>query len=317
MTRYAATLDDIQAAAGRIKGIVHRTPVITCETLNHLSGHNLFIKCENLQKVGAFKYRGATNAIRSLPDDLAASGVCTHSCGNQALALARAARARDFPAWMVMPTTAPMVKRRAVEGYGATIVPCEPTLIARETTAASVVADTGSTFIHPYDDPRIIAGQATAAMELLEEVEKLDAVIAPVGGGGLMSGTCLTMRAMSPSTRLIGAEPKGADDAARSLEAGVLIPQEGPDTICDGLLTSLGELTWPILRDHLETIVTVDDDEVIAAMRLLWERAKTVVEPSGATPLAAVMSNDFPLPPGSRVGLILTGGNIDLERLPW
>ena len=314
---YAVTIDDVHAAAARVKGIVHRTPVITCQTLDQASGYKLFIKCENLQRVGAFKYRGATNAVRSLPDELAQRGVCTHSSGNHAQALALAARERGIPAWIVMPTSAPEVKRRAVEGYGATIVPCEPNLVARETTAASVIADTGSTLIHPYDDPRIIAGQGTAALELLEEVDELDALVAPVGGGGLMSGSCITMHAMSSATKLIGAEPVGADDAARSLEAGDLIPQEGPDTICDGLLTSLGELTWPILRDHLESIVTVDDASVVTAMRLLWERAKTVVEPSGATPLAAVMSNGFPLPAGSRVGLILSGGNVDLDRLPW
>ncbi|MDG2424201.1 MAG: pyridoxal-phosphate dependent enzyme, partial [Phycisphaerales bacterium] len=213
--------------------------------------------------------------------------------------------------------TAPAVKRRAVEGYGANVVPCEPTLEARETTAARIVEETGATFIHPYDDARIIAGQATAAIELLEDSGELDAVVVPVGGGGLMSGTCLSMKALSPSTRLIGVEPAGADDAARSLAAGELIPQTSPDTICDGLLTSLGQLTWPILRDHLETIITVDDAEVIIAMRLLWERAKTVVEPSGATPLAAALSPRFPVPAGSRVGLILSGGNVDLERLPW
>ncbi|MCH2134457.1 MAG: pyridoxal-phosphate dependent enzyme [Phycisphaerales bacterium] len=317
MTRYAATLDEVQQAAARIDGLVHRTPVITCDTLDQRSGHRLFIKCENLQRVGAFKFRGASNAVRSLGDGLARQGVCTHSSGNHAQALARAARAMEIPAWIVMPTSAPAVKRRAVEGYGATVVPCEPNLQARETTAAEVMADTGSTMIHPYDDPRIIAGQGTAALELLDEVGELDALVAPVGGGGLMSGSCITMRGLSPSTRLIAAEPAGADDAARSLAAGQLIPQESPNTICDGLLTSLGELTWPILRDHLETIVTVDDDEVMLAMRLLWERAKTVVEPSGATPLAAVMSKQFPLPPGSRIGVILSGGNVDLDRLPW
>ena len=290
---------------------------MTCQTLNDLSGRQLFIKCENLQGVGAFKLRGATNAILSLDEDDVERGVCTHSSGNHAQALARAARDRGIPAWIVMPTSAPEVKRRAVEGYGATVISCEPTLEARETTAARIVEETGATFIHPYDDPRIIAGQATAAIELFEDAGELDAVVVPVGGGGLMSGTCLSLKALSPETRLFGVEPVGADDAARSLAAGELIPQTGPNTICDGLLTSLGQMTWPILRDHLEAIFTVDDEEVVQAMRLLWERAKTIVEPSGATPLAAVLQNSFPVPEGSRVGLILSGGNVDLDKLPW
>ena len=311
------SIEDIKAAHDRIRDRVHRTPVMTCRTLDELSGRKLFIKCENLQGVGAFKLRGATNAILSLDEADAERGVCTHSSGNHAQALARAARDRGIPAWIIMPTSAPEVKRRAVEGYGATIVPCEPTLEARETTAARIVEETEATFIHPYDDPRIIAGQATAAIELLEDAGHLDAVVVPVGGGGLMSGTCLSLNALSPSTRLFGVEPCGADDAARSLAAGEFIPQTSPNTICDGLLTSLGQLTWPILRDHLEAIFTVDDAEVVRAMRLLWERAKTIVEPSGATPVAAVLQDSFPVPEGARVGLILSGGNVDLDKLPW
>lgn len=311
------TIDDIRQAHDRIRDRIHRTPVITCSMLDAMSNHRLYFKCENLQGVGAFKLRGATNAIVSMNDQDARKGVCTHSSGNHAQALARAARDRGIPAWIVMPVTAPVVKRRAVEGYGATVISCEPTLQAREASAAKIVAETGATFVHPYNDPRIIAGQATAAIELFEDVGELDAVIVPIGGGGLMSGTCLAMTALSPSTRLIGVEPAGADDAARSLAAGERLPQTNPKSICDGLLTTLGELTWPVLRDHLETIMTVEDQQVITAMKLLWERAKTVVEPSGATPLAAVMSDACPLPAGSRVGLILTGGNVDLERLPW
>lgn len=314
-------LGDVRAAHERIRPHVHRTPAITCSTLDALSGHRLLIKCENLQRVGAFKYRGATNAVLLLDDDTAARGVCTHSSGNHAQALALAARTRGIPAWIVMPTSAPEVKRKAVEGYGATIVPCEPTLEARETTAAKVVSDTGAMFIHPYDNASIVAGQGTAVVELLEQAAErdlaLDAVIAPVGGGGLMSGTCVAASELQPDIRLIAAEPEGADDAARSLAAGTLIPQTSPDTICDGLLTSLGEINWAILSKRLETIVTVTDDDVRHAMRLLWSRAKTVVEPSGATPLAAVLSSRCPLPPGSTVGLILSGGNVDLDHLPW
>ena len=310
-------IDDIQKAHERIRDRIHRTPVITCGMLDEICGHHVFLKCENLQGVGAFKLRGATNAIRSLSDEQAARGVCTHSSGNHAQALARAARDRGIPAWIVMPTNSPRVKRLAVEGYGATIISCEPTLAARESTAAAVMEEHGATFVHPYNDPAVIAGQGTTAVELHEQVDDLDAVVVPIGGGGLMSGTCIAMNSLSPSTRLIGVEPLGADDAARSLAQGVLIPQESPNTICDGLRTSLGDLTWSVLRDHLEAIITVEDQSVIEAMRMLWERAKIVVEPSGATPLAAVMSPDCPLPKGSRIGLVLTGGNVDLDQLPW
>ena len=317
MTGYAATFEDVLAAHDRIAGRVHRTPVLTCGTLDELSGRSLFFKCENMQRVGAFKFRGATNAVCSLDDEVASRGVCTHSSGNHAQALALAARQRDIPAWIVMPTSAPEVKRRAVEGYGATIVPCEPTLEARETTCAGVIEETGATLVHPYDDPRVIAGQGTAARELIEEVGELDVVVAPVGGGGLMSGSCITTRAMLPAATLVGAEPAGADDAARSLAAGDLIPQTGPDTICDGLLTSLGDLTWPILRDHLQQIITVDDSAVVEAMRLAWERMKIIIEPSSATAIAAVLSDAFASVPGDRIGIILTGGNVDLARLPF
>jgi threonine dehydratase len=303
-------MDDVRAAHDRIRPFVHRTPVMTCATLDAMSGQRLFFKCENLQRVGAFKYRGASNVVQSLSASEAGRGVCTHSSGNHAQALARAARERGIPAWIVMPTHAPSIKRDAVVGYGATVIDCEPTLKARETTAADVVADTGATLVHPYDDRQIIAGQATAAVELLEEVDDLDAVIAPIGGGGLMSGTCLAASAIRPGIRLIGAEPTGADDAARSLESGTLIPQTNPDTMCDGLLTSLSDLTWSILKGHVETIQRVSDEQVRVAMHLLWERAKCVVEPSAATVLAAVLSGECPLPSASRIGLILSGGNL-------
>jgi|TARA_B110000495_G_scaffold199248_1_gene212365 threonine dehydratase len=308
--RIAPRIEEIRDAHERIRGVIHKTPVITCATLDEISGYQLFFKCENLQRVGAFKFRGASNAVMSLSKAQAERGVCTHSSGNHAQALARAARDYGIPAWIVMPSNAPAVKRDAVVGYGATVISCEPTLEARETTAAAVMTDTGATFIHPYDDARVIAGQGTAAVELLDQVEHLNAIVAPIGGGGLMSGTCIAAAAIDPNVRLIGAEPTGADDAARSLEAGQLIAQTAPDTMCDGLLTSLSELTWSILSSHLETIVRVSDDHVSAAMTLLWERAKCVVEPSSATVLAATLSDDCPLPSGSRIGLILTGGNV-------
>ena len=317
MSGHAVNYDDVVAAHERIRDRIHRTPVLTSRTLDSMTGRSLFFKCENMQRVGAFKFRGATNAVLSLDDDAARRGVCTHSSGNHAQALALAARQRGIPAWIVMPTSAPAVKRRAVEGYGATVVPCEPTLEARETTCAQVIADTGATMVHPYDNSAVIAGQGTCAKELIEDAGPLDAVIVPVGGGGLMSGSCITTRALLPEALLIGAEPKGADDAARSLAAGELIPQDGPDTICDGLLTSLGELTWPILRDHLEQIITVDDGQVIDAMRLIWERMKIIIEPSCATVLAVAMSEAFASVPGDRIGLVLTGGNVDLATLPF
>ena len=317
MSAYAVSFDDVAAAHERIGAHIHRTPVLTSRTLDAMTGRSLFFKCENMQRVGAFKFRGATNAVLSLDASSAARGVCTHSSGNHAQALALAARQRGIPAWIVMPTSAPAVKRRAVEGYGATVVPCEPTLVARETTCEQVVADTGATMVHPYDNADVIAGQGTCAKELIEDAGPLDVLLVPVGGGGLMSGSCITTRALLPEALLIGAEPAGADDAARSLAAGELIPQGGPDTICDGLLTSLGQLTWPILRDHLERIVTVDDAQVIDAMRLIWERMKIIIEPSCATVLAVAMCEAFATVPGERIGLVLTGGNVDLATLPF
>ncbi|MDG1899546.1 MAG: pyridoxal-phosphate dependent enzyme [Phycisphaerales bacterium] len=314
---HAVCFEDVREAHDRIKEQVHRTPVLTSRTLDRMSGRSLFFKCENMQRVGAFKFRGACNAVMKLDDEASARGVCTHSSGNHAQALALAARNRGIPAWIVMPTSAPDVKRRAVEGYGATVVPCEPNLEARESNCARIVEETGANLIHPYDDRNVIAGQGTAAMELVEEVGPLDALVVPVGGGGLMSGSCLTMAAMCPDAAIIGAEPAGADDAARSLAAGELIPQTGPDTICDGLLTSLGQMNWPILRDHLSGIITVDDDQVVAAMRLIWERMKIIIEPSCATVLAVVLSEAFADVRAERVGLILTGGNVDLARLPF
>ncbi|MCH2259781.1 MAG: pyridoxal-phosphate dependent enzyme [Candidatus Thalassarchaeum betae] len=308
---YAVEFSDVQDAAERVAGTVKRTVVVSSEELNDIAGREVLLKCENLQHVGAFKFRGATNAVSMLDED-AEMGVCTHSSGNHAQALALAAKQRGIPAYIVMPNTAPKVKVAGVQSHDAEITFCEPTLEAREATAASVIERTGATLVHPYDNPNVIAGQGTAAMELFEQAGPMDAMVAPVGGGGLMSGTCITTRALFPETRLFGAEPEGADDAARSLAADEYIPQTGPDTICDGLLTSLGQLTWPILRDHLEGVITVSDEEVIEAMRLLLKHLGMVVEPSGAASLAAVLRPEFRDLEGiSRVGLILSGGNVD------
>jgi threonine dehydratase len=306
----------ILEAAARISPYVHRTPVITCRGLNEISGSTLYFKCENLQKVGAFKARGATNAIFLLTDEEASRGVATHSSGNHAAAVAMAARLKGIAAYVVMPDNAPPVKQRAVAGYGANIVPCRPTLAAREEKLAEVVARTGAAVVHPYDDPRIIAGQGTAALELCQEVQDIDVVIAPVGGGGLLSGTALAVRAVSPGTRVLGAEPAVADDAFRSLQVGRIIPSTYPDTVADGLRTSLGELTFPIIRRYVDSIVTASEAEIVSAMRLTWERMKLVIEPSAAVPLAAVLSGQADVA-GKRVGIILSGGNVDLDTLPW
>jgi threonine dehydratase len=310
----APTFDDVKRAAERIRPHVHRTPVVTCASLDRIAGASLFLKCENLQKVGAFKARGATNAVLSLSEDEARRGVATHSSGNHAAALARAASIRGVPAHVVMPLSAPPVKRAAVEGYGARITECEPTLEAREATLADLVERTGATFIHPYDDPVIIAGQGTAALELVEDVPNLDAIIAPVGGGGLLSGTSIV--GASSAVEVYGAEPKGADDAFRSLRDGTLYPSVDPRTVCDGLLTSLSELTFSIIREHVAGILTVSEEAVIEAMRLIWSRAKLVVEPSAAVTLAAVLEHGGGFG-DRRLGLILSGGNVDLDHLPW
>jgi len=310
----ALDLSSVQAAAARIAGLAHVTPVMTCATLDKLAGRQLFFKCEQWQKVGAFKFRGAAHAVSQLDRSLAARGVVTHSSGNHAQALALAARMAGLPAYVVMPSNAPPVKQAAVRGYGATVTLCEPTLEARETTAAVVMAETGATFIHPYDNAHVIAGQGTAALELLDQVDDLAGLLTPVGGGGLLSGTCLAATSKSPRPRVFAAEPQGADDAARSLAAGRRILQTGPDTIADGLLTSLGELTWPIIRDHVERIITVSDAQIRAAMELLWLRAKLLVEPSAATVLAAVLTDEFKALPGlPRLGLVLSGGNVELQ----
>ena len=318
MGKYAASIDDIRAAAGRIKGIGHRTPILTSQTLDKMAGRKLFFKCENFQKVGAFKLRGGWNAVSMLSDEEAANGVCTHSSGNHAQAVAFSAMKRGIASHIVMPNNVSQVKLDAVKGYGANIILCEPTLEARETTLDEITKKTGAQVVHPFNNPNVIAGQGTAALEMIEDLGTLDAIIAPIGGGGLMSGTCIATRSLLPETKLFGAEPAGADDAYRSLKEGKIIPQTNPDTICDGLLTSLGEYTWNILKDHLEAIYTVTDDEVINAMRLIWERMKIIIEPSSATAVAVALKSEFKALEGlEKVGIILTGGNVELSKLPF
>ena len=310
------TLTDIRKAVERIRPYAHRTPVLTCISLDQKVGAQVFMKCENLQKVGAFKFRGACNAVFSLTDEEAARGVATHSSGNHAQALALAAKIRGIPAYIVMPENAPAVKKAAVAGYGGEITFCKPTLQARESTTEQIVKETGAMVVHPYNDYRVIAGQGTAALELLEEISDLDAVIAPVGGGGLLSGTSIAAKGISPNIRVIAAEPEMADDAYRSLQAGHIIPSENPQTIADGLLTSLGDKTFPIIQRNVEQIVTVSEKAILEAMEFIWERAKIIIEPSAAVPIALLWERVIDLS-GLRVGVILSGGNVDLERLPW
>ena len=318
MGKYAVSIDDIRAAAGRIKGVGHRTPILTSQTLDKMAGRKLFFKCENFQKVGAFKLRGGWNAVSMLSDEEAAKGVCTHSSGNHAQALAFSAMKRGIASYIVMPNNVPDVKLDAVKGYGANITLCEPTLEARKTTLDEIAKKTGAHVVHPFNNPNVIAGQGTVALEMIEDLSELDAIITPIGGGGLMSGTCVTTRSLLPEAKLFGAEPTGADDAYRSLKEGKIIPQTDPDTICDGLLTSLGEYTWNILKDHLEAIYTVTDDEVINAMRLVWERMKIIIEPSSATAVAVALKSEFKALEGlEKVGIILTGGNVELSKLPF
>ncbi len=316
MKEKEPTLRDIRKAADRIKEFIHRTPTLKSQTLNTLSGAHLFFKCENFQKGGAFKIRGATNAVLSLTDEEAQHGVATHSSGNHAAALAQAARWRNIPAYVVMPENAPAAKRNAVAGYGAQIFSCAPTLPAREAGLREVVANTGAATVHPYNDYRVIAGQGTAALELLEDAPPLDMILAPIGGGGLLSGTAITTAALSPHTKVIGAEPALADDAYRSLRAGRRIEAGPTSTIADGLRTSLGDKTFPIIQRLVSEIVTVAEDEIIHAMRLVWERMKIIIEPSSAVPVAALLSGRLPVA-GKAVGVILSGGNVDLDQLPF
>ena len=308
---------DVIDASKRLDGVVLRTPVVNSPEIDEMAGRRVFMKCENLQHVGAFKFRGATNAVKMLGDD-AEPGICTHSSGNHGQAVALAAKQRGVPAFIVMPKNAPKVKVTGVSSHGAEVILCEPNLEARVSTANSVLERTGATFIHPFDNPNVIAGQGTAAKEMIEECESLDAVLSPIGGGGLMSGTCISTRHLLPDALIFGTEPEGADDAARSLESGEYVPQTGPDTICDGLLTSMGEITWPIIKSHVEEVIRVSDDEVLDAMTLIHQSFGMIVEPSGAISLAAVMKEEFRAKKGlGSIGIILCGGNVDPENLPF
>jgi threonine dehydratase len=310
------TLNDIRQAVERIRPYAHRTPVLTNESLDHHVDAHVYLKCENFQKVGAFKFRGACNAVFSLTEKEAQRGVSTHSSGNHAQALALAARLRGIDSYIVMPDNAPGVKKAAVAGYGGKITFCEPTLQAREATLANVVEGTRSEVIHPYNDERVIAGQGTAALELLEEVPDLDIIIAPVGGGGLLSGTAIAATELKQGIRVIGGEPEMADDAYRSIQTGEIVPSANPKTIADGLLTSLGTLTFPIIQERVEQIVTVSEAGIIESMKFIWERAKIVIEPSAAVAVAVLWERKIDLS-GLKVGIILSGGNVDLEKLAW
>lgn len=305
-------LDSIRAAHERILPYIHRTPVMTSASIDTLAGCSLFFKCENFQKVGAFKARGAMNAILKLSPEERRKGVATHSSGNHAQALARAAKILGVPSYIVMPRTAPEIKKRGVRAYGGEIFECEPTLAARESTLAEVIRRTGAAEIHPFNNEDVMEGQATCAKELFEEIPSLDFLLAPVGGGGLLSGTALAAKYFSPTTTVIAGEPAGSDDAFRSLKSGKIEPAQS-NTIADGLLTTLGTKTFPIIRDLVKDIITVTDEEIVNAMRIIWERMKIIVEPSCAVPFAAVLKEKSRFA-GKRVGIILSGGNVDLER---
>ena len=310
------SFDDVIAAHERIRPHIHETPVLTSSFLNRMTGAELFFKCENFQKAGAFKVRGASNAVFGLPDAKLSRGVATHSSGNHALSLSYAAGRRGIPCTVVMPRTAPQAKKDAVRGYGGVIVECEPSTSSREAVFAEVVAQSGADFVHPYNDPRVIAGQATCSRELLGQVPALDAVIAPIGGGGMVSGTCLTLSTLAPDVRIYAAEPEQADDAARSFRAGHIIADDAPVTVADGLKVPLKELTWHFVQRHVTDILTATEQEIIDAMKLTWARMKIVIEPSCAVPLATILKNPEVFR-GKRVGVIITGGNVDLDKLPW
>lgn len=310
------SFEDIRNAHLRIQPFIHRTPILTSTAIDEMAGCRIFFKCENFQKVGAFKARGAANAVAKLTEEQKRNGVATHSSGNHAAALARAASVAGIKSYIVMPSNAPEIKKKAVKGYGGEIIECEPNLQARETTLQAVVNRTGATFIPPYDFYDVIEGQATCALEMWEEHIPFDVIMAPVGGGGLLAGTALTTKYISPSTLVIAGEPAGADDAFRSFHAKKLIPMEGPKTIADGLLTSLGKLNFAIIMQYVDDILTADDTEIIEAMRLVYERMKIVIEPSCAVPLAALLKNKEQFR-GKKVGIILSGGNVDLGKLPF
>jgi len=308
---------DILSAADLIEGIVKVTPVMTCESLNNICNTELYFKCENFQKVGAFKFRGALNAILNLTEKEKEKGVATHSSGNHAQALALAAKLNNIKAYIVMPSNSSAVKVKAVEGYGGIITLCEPTLEARETTLKKVIDKTGAVEIHPYNNMKIIAGQATAAKELFDEVGQLDYIIAPVGGGGLLSGTALATHYFSPTTKVIAAEPQMANDAFLSFHKKEFVPSINPQTIADGLRTSLGDITFPIILEHVNDVVTVKEQTIIDAMKLIWERMKIIIEPSSAVTLACLLENKVPLMKNKKIGIILSGGNVDFDTFSF
>ena len=314
------TLDDMLEAHERIKPYIHRTPVLTSRFLNELAGCEMFFKCENFQKAGAFKVRGASNAVFGLSDKDAKNGVCTHSSGNHALSLSYAAGRRGIPCNVVMPHSAPEAKKAAVRGYGGIITECQPSTTSREEVFAKVQAETGGDFVHPYNDPRVIAGQATCSREFLEQMkeigEKPDMVVAPIGGGGMISGTCLTLSNLAPDVKIYAAEPVNADDAARSFKAGHIIADDAPNTVADGLKVPLKDLTWHFVSNYVTDILTATEEEIIEAMKLTWTHMKIVIEPSCAVPLAVILKNKDVFA-GKKVGVIITGGNVDLDKLPW
>ncbi|OJJ10379.1 serine dehydratase [Alphaproteobacteria bacterium AO1-B] len=316
LNSYIPTLEDMLVAHERIKPYVHRTPVLTSSFLNDLTGAELFFKCENFQKAGAFKVRGASNAVFGLDEETAKTGVATHSSGNHALSLSYAAGRRGIPCHVVMPRTAPQAKKDAVRGYGGIITECEPSTSSREAVFAEVEKKTGAEFVHPYNDPRVIAGQGTCSKELMEQTDGLDAVIAPIGGGGMVSGTCLTLSNLAPEVKIFAAEPEQADDAARSFRAGHIIADDAPNTVADGLKVPLKDLTWHFVSNYVSDVLTASEQEIVEAMRLTWARMKIVMEPSSAVPLATILKNRH-IFAGKRVGVIITGGNVDLNKLPW
>lgn len=316
MSEYALRLEDIRAAHARIRPFIHRTPIMTSASLDELAGARLYFKCENFQRIGAFKARGAHNAILSLTEAEACRGVVTHSSGNHGAAVALAARNRGIPAYVVIPRTAPQVKRAAVTRLGAAVTLCEPTLESREAEARRLIAETGASFVHPYDDLRVIAGQGTSALEMLEDQPQLEALICPVGGGGQLAGIAVAAKGLRPDILVAGAEPAQADDASRSFRAGRIVPAGNPQTIADGLRSSLGEASFALIRAHVDEILTASEEAIIEAMRLVFERLKIVIEPSAAVPLAVLLDRASPFR-GRRIGVILSGGNVDLDHLPW
>jgi len=313
---YIPTYDDVKAAHERIRPYIHRTPVLTSTYFNNRTGAELFFKCENFQKAGAFKARGASNAVFGLSEEQAARGVATHSSGNHGLSLSYAAGQRGIKATVVMPRTAPEAKKEAVRGYGGIVVECEPSTSSREAVFAEVVAESGADFVHPYNDPRVIQGQATCSKELIEDVGELDALVAPIGGGGMVSGSCLTLSNIAPNTEIYAAEPKNADDAYRSFKAGHIIADDAPNTVADGLKVPLKDLTWHFVSNYVTDMFTVTEEEIVEAMYLCWQRMKIVIEPSSAVAIAAILKNPEVFA-GKKVGVILTGGNVDLKKLPW